>query len=83
MIAELAAFFAQNGPALLTLAVVAGMFAMFVAEAYSTEVVAIGGVAVLLAFGSLPSEDMLRAFSSPAPVTIAAQSELFQSESGT
>jgi di/tricarboxylate transporter len=72
VIAELAAFFTENGPALLTLAVVAGMFVMFVTEAYSTEVVAIGGVAVLLTVGSLPSESMLKAFSSPAPVTIAA-----------
>ncbi|MGG7565769.1 SLC13 family permease [Rhodovulum sp. DZ06] len=72
VIAELAAFFAANGPALICLAVVAGMFALFVAEAYPTEVVALGGVAALLALGALSPDDMMAAFSSPAPITIGA-----------
>jgi di/tricarboxylate transporter len=72
VIAELAAMFATNGSALLTLAVVVAMFALFVSEIYSTEVVAIGGVAILLAIGALPSDAMLQAFASPAPATIAA-----------
>ncbi len=62
----------QNGPALLTLAVVLIMFALFVTERYPTEVVAIGGVAVLLASGVLRVPDLLAAVANPAPITIAA-----------
>ena len=72
MIAELAALFDAHGPALMALAVVAGMFALFVSEAHPTEVVAIGGVALLLALGALPTDRMLDAIASPAPITIAA-----------
>ena len=59
-------------PALIALGTVAGMFALFVSERYPTEVVAIGGVAVLLATGVLPAEDLARALANPAPLTIAA-----------
>ncbi|HKL45833.1 MAG TPA: SLC13 family permease [Roseovarius sp.] len=48
------------------------MFALFVREAYPTEVVAIGGVAFLLATGVLPYSDALDVLSNPAPWTIAA-----------
>ncbi len=58
--------------AYLALGVMLVMFALFVSEAYPTEVVAIGGVAVLLALGLLPYEDALSVLSNPAPWTIAA-----------
>lgn len=56
----------------LALGVMLVMFALFVSEAYPTEVVAIGGVAVLLALGLLPYDDALSVLSNPAPWTIAA-----------
>lgn len=56
----------------LTLAVVVAMFVLFVREAYPTEVVAIGGVALLLILGLLPYEAALSVLSNPAPWTIAA-----------
>lgn len=62
----------QTGQALLTLAVVVAMFVLFVREVYPTEVVAIAGVAVLLALGVLPYGAALDVFSNPAPWTIAA-----------
>ena len=72
MIAELAAALHPDAPALLSLAVVAAMFALFVSEKRPTEVVAIGGVALLLGLGLLPAPQMLEALASPAPITIAA-----------
>ena len=67
-------FFAvsQNGDALLTLAVVAVMFTLFVRESYPPEVTAIGGAATLLALGVLPYDDALHVLSNSAPWTIAA-----------
>ncbi len=62
----------QTGQAFLALAVVAAMFVLFVRETYPTEVVAIAGVAVLLALGILPYQAALMVFSNPAPWTIAA-----------
>ncbi|MAB08795.1 MAG: dATP pyrophosphohydrolase [Rhodobacteraceae bacterium] len=62
----------QTTQAWVTIATVIAMFAMFVREHYPTEVVAIGGVAVLLALGVLPYEDALQVLSNPAPWTIAA-----------
>ncbi|WP_306133108.1 SLC13 family permease [Roseivivax marinus] len=62
---------AQNGDALIVIGVILVMFALFVTEFYPTEVVAIGGVAVLLALGVLPYEDALDVLSNPAPWTIA------------
>ncbi|ETW13992.1 hypothetical protein ATO8_03841 [Roseivivax marinus] len=62
---------AQNGDALIVIGVILVMFALFVTELYPTEVVAIGGVAVLLALGVLPYEDALDVLSNPAPWTIA------------
>ena len=41
----------QTGQAVLSLCVVLGMFALFIKEIFPTEVVAIFGVAVLLALG--------------------------------
>jgi len=63
---------AQPWDALMTLAVVAVMFAMFIREVYPTEVVAIGGAAVMLLLGLLPWESALDVLKNPAPWTIAA-----------
>ncbi|MEC3862531.1 SLC13 family permease [Mesobacterium sp. TK19101] len=62
----------QNGQAAVTLLTVVAMFVLFVREAYPTEVVAIGGVAVLLVLGILPYDAALNVLSNPAPWTIAA-----------
>lgn len=62
----------ETWPAILTLAVVAVMFVLFVSEVYSTETVAISGAAVLLASGVLQIDDVLSAFANPAPIAIAA-----------
>ncbi|MEC7963825.1 MAG: SLC13 family permease, partial [Pseudomonadota bacterium] len=61
----------QTGQAVLSLCVVLGMFALFIKEIFPTEVVAIFGVAVLLALGLLPYEAALDVLSNPAPWTIA------------
>lgn len=61
----------QTGQAVLSLSVVLGMFALFIKEIFPTEVVAIFGVAVLLALGLLPYETALDVLSNPAPWTIA------------
>ena len=52
--------------------VVLGMFTLFIRESYPTEVVAIGGVSVLLVTGVLPYDAGLAVLSNPAPWTIAA-----------
>ena len=62
----------QTTQAMLALGTVVVMFALFVRETYPTEVVAIGGVAFLLATGVLPYNDALMVLSNPAPWTIAA-----------
>ncbi|QMU57209.1 MAG: SLC13 family permease [Boseongicola sp.] len=64
--------FSPEVQAILSLAVVGIMFAMFLWERWPTEVVAIGGVALLLATGLLPYETGLTVLSNPAPWTIAA-----------
>ncbi|KAA0914982.1 SLC13 family permease [Aquicoccus porphyridii] len=64
--------FSQTGEAIVTLAVVVAMFALFLRESYPTEVVAIGGVAVLLVLGVLPYDGAVQVLSNPAPWTIAA-----------
>ncbi|MFW5641290.1 MAG: SLC13 family permease [Roseicyclus sp.] len=62
----------QTGEALVALAILAGMFALFLAERWPTEVVAIGAVGLLLILGLLPYEAGLAVLSNPAPWTIAA-----------
>ncbi len=62
----------ETGSAILTLLIVAGMFIMFLREIFPTEVVAIGGVAVMLVTGVLPYEAALPVLANPAPWTIAA-----------
>lgn len=64
--------FVADGPAIVTLVVVAAMFALFVSETYSTETVAVSGAAVLLATGILTLEDFTTAVANPAPIAIAA-----------
>lgn len=56
----------------IAIATVAAMFALFVRETYPTEVVALGGAALLLLTGVLPYADALSVFANPAPWTIAA-----------
>lgn len=56
----------------LVLVVVALLFAAFVWERFSPEVVAVGGVAVLLGLGLLSTDELLGVFSNSAPLTIAA-----------
>ncbi|MCA8880159.1 MAG: SLC13 family permease [Rhodobacteraceae bacterium] len=48
------------------------MFVAFVRESFPTEVVAIGGVALMLVLGILPYDTGLAVLSNPAPWTIAA-----------
>ena len=62
----------QTAQAVLALSVVGLMFVLFIRESYPTEVVAIGGAAVLLLTGVLPYDAMLGVLSNPAPWTIAA-----------
>ncbi len=62
----------EMGSAILALMIVAGMFIMFLREVYPTEVVAIGGVALMLATGILPYQSALAVLSNPAPWTIGA-----------
>ncbi|MEL6596897.1 MAG: SLC13 family permease, partial [Pseudomonadota bacterium] len=62
----------STGGAVATLGVVAVMFVLFLRETYPTEVVAIGGVALMLVMGVLPYEKALTVLSNPAPWTIAA-----------
>ncbi|MCT8161007.1 SLC13 family permease [Pseudoruegeria sp. SHC-113] len=57
--------------AMLSLAVVAVMFVMFLTERYPAEVVAIGGVSALLVLGILPYAGAIAVLSNPAPWTIA------------
>nr|WP_255596830.1 SLC13 family permease [Cognatishimia sp. MH4019] len=52
--------------------VVVVMFVLFLRETYPTEVVAIGGVALMLVMGVLPYDKALNVLSNPAPWTIAA-----------
>jgi di/tricarboxylate transporter len=58
--------------AILSLAVVATMFALFLRERYPAEVIAIAGATVMLVTGILPYDEALAVLSNPAPWTIAA-----------
>ena len=62
----------DSASALLALGIVVVMLALFVRESFPTEVVALAGVAVMLATGILPYDDGLAVLSNPAPWTIAA-----------
>ncbi|ABD56300.1 SLC13 family permease [Jannaschia sp. CCS1] len=62
----------DTGEGLATLGILLVMFALFLWERWPTEVVAIGGCAVLLILGLLPYERAVGVLSNPAPWTIAA-----------
>ncbi len=64
--------FSETTQAVLTLLTVGVMFVLFLRETYPTEVVAMAGVAGLLALGVLPYDAALSVLSNPAPWTIAA-----------
>lgn len=64
--------FINDHAAVLALLVLAGMFVLFLTEKFPPEVVAIGGTAVLLLTGLLPTGDLLASFNNSAPITIAA-----------
>lgn len=61
-----------NADAILALSTVLAMFLLFLRETFPAEVIALGGVAFLLATGVLPYADGLAVLSNPAPWTIAA-----------
>ncbi|MGR3364514.1 MAG: SLC13 family permease [Maritimibacter harenae] len=61
----------QGAEPVVALIVVGVMFLLFLREIFPTEVVAIGGVAVMLITGILPYPDALAVLSNPAPWTIA------------
>ena len=61
----------QTASAIVALCVVGIMFLLFLREALPTEVVAIAGVALMLALGVLPYDAALTVLSNPAPWTIA------------
>ncbi|KPQ17365.1 MAG: di/tricarboxylate transporter [Rhodobacteraceae bacterium HLUCCO18] len=62
----------QTGEGVLALCLVALMFALFLAERWPTEVVAIATVSLMLVLGLLPYDAALDVLSNPAPWTIAA-----------
>ncbi|MBY6055507.1 SLC13 family permease [Leisingera daeponensis] len=64
--------FGDTGSAFLALAIVLAMFVAFLRETYPTEVVALTGVAAMLATGVLPYDEALPVLANPAPWTIAA-----------
>ncbi|MAM60405.1 SLC13 family permease [Maritimibacter sp. UBA3975] len=61
----------QSAEPIVALIVVGVMFLMFLREIFPTEVVAIGGVAVMLVTGILPYDAALAVLANPAPWTIA------------
>ncbi|MEM9549526.1 MAG: SLC13 family permease [Pseudomonadota bacterium] len=62
----------ETASAVLALCVVGVMFLAFLREIFPTEVVAVSGVAVMMATGILPYDQALPVLSNPAPWTIAA-----------
>ena len=62
----------DTGSAFLAIAIVLAMFVAFLRETYPTEVVALTGVAAMLATGVLPYVQALPVLANPAPWTIAA-----------
>ncbi|MFN0115801.1 MAG: SLC13 family permease [Paracoccaceae bacterium] len=68
---DLTAFLSPNGEALFAIAVVAGMFILFIREDYPPEVVAMGTAAFFIMVGVLPIENATKVLSNSAPWTIA------------
>lgn len=56
----------------LALGLLLVLFAGFLQEHFAPEVSAAGAAALFIVFGLVPTEDVLAAFSNPAPITIAA-----------
>lgn len=56
----------------VALAILAGMFVLFVREVYPVEVTALAGAALMLVLGILPQRDALAVLSNSGPWTIAA-----------
>lgn len=63
--------FSQTAQAFIALAILAGMFVMFVRETYPVEVTAMGGAALMLILGILPFKEAGAVLSNSAPWTIA------------
>jgi di/tricarboxylate transporter len=61
----------QSTQAIVTLAVVVTMLILFMRETFPSEVVAIGGAAVVIALGIVPYDAALKVLSNTAPWTIA------------
>ncbi len=57
---------------ILTFAVLAGVFLCFIKEWFPSDLVALGGMSVLLVTGVLGEPELKRIFSNPAPMTIGA-----------
>jgi len=62
----------QDAQAIAAIAIVAGMFAMFLREVYPVEVVALMGAALMLVLGIVPHAAAMGVFANTAPWTIAA-----------
>jgi len=62
----------QDAQAIIALAILCGMFVMFLRETYAVEVVALGGATLMLILGILPMESVGSVLSNNAPWTIAA-----------
>jgi len=58
--------------ALAAIAIVVGMFVLFVRETFPVEVTALAGAAVMLVLGIVPQAAAMSVLSNPAPWTIAA-----------
>ncbi len=54
----------------VAIAILVGMFGLFVRETYPVEVTALGGAALMLVLGILPVKDGISVLSNPAPWTI-------------
>lgn len=69
---EAASTFIEDYKAVIGLAILALVFAGFVAERFPAAVVAMVGAGAFLVLGILDQEGLLRALANPAPYTIAA-----------
>ncbi|MCC5970651.1 MAG: SLC13 family permease [Pararhodobacter sp.] len=63
---------AQELQAITAMAIVIGMFTMFLRETFPVEVVALLGAALMLVLGIVPQPAAMAVFANPAPWTIAA-----------
>ena len=62
----------EGASALLALAIVVGMFVLFIREVFPVEVTALSGAVLMIVLGIVPHEMALDVLSNPAPWTIAA-----------